>query len=107
MTAQSKNIDELGCMPEKRGMVLLEEKIKKAINEQITLIVTVSNATVECRNTFYLDEYEFDGYYLYLNNNNYELHINCELDMKVEYDDFDDCFVLTQTDTEIRIYMLE
>ena len=87
-------------------VMLLKEKIENSITEDKLIVVSFSSSSVESRNTFYVDDYEIDEDMLYLNNGNFELHVNLNKS-ELKYDAaLDDCFTIVHNDTEVEICFL-
>ena len=87
--------------------VLLNKKIKESILNDKPIIIGIENPAMECRNTIFPNDYEIEYGKLYINNGNFELHINLD-EVEVEYNyDFEDNFIFTYNDTEIRLYFLD
>ena len=87
-------------------VMLLKEKIENSITEDKSIVVSVSNAALESRNTFYVDDYNVDQDMLYLNNGNFEIHVNLGVS-ELTYDAaFDECFTIVHNDTEVEICFL-
>lgn len=87
-------------------IALLKEKIECSITENGSIIVDVETPLVSCRNTFSVEDYEIDSEYLYLNNSNFELHINLN-QIEIKYDKTnDENFILMYNDTGVVLHFL-
>ena len=85
------------------NITLLKNKIEGSIKVNKAIVVTISSPLIECRNTIYTDNYEFDGTFLHLECDNYELHINIS-EMEVDFDEsYDDEFILFDEERESEI----
>lgn len=90
----------------KRGL-LLNKKIEESILNDKPIIIGIGNPAMECRNTIFPNDYYVEGSNLYINNGNFELHINLDkVEMEYNYD-FEDNFIFTYNDMEIRLYFLD
>ena len=88
-------------------ITLLGQKIEISILEDRKVIIDVSTPLMSCRNTNYIEDYEINEEYLYLNNGSYEIHIKLdEIEFKNDYF-LNDNFTLLHNDTEINICFLE
>lgn len=86
---------------------LLKQHIEDFIFREQELVVCISFNGNECRNAFYIEDYSFEGDYLYLNSGNYELHINFTEDVQVKYnDDFEEIFTIVLDKEEISFYFM-
>ena len=87
-------------------VMLLKEKIENSITEDKSIAVSFSSSAAEIRNTFYVDDYEFERNMLYLNNGNFELHVDLNTSELKYNDAFDDCFTIVHNETEVEIWFL-
>ena len=90
-------------------ITLLKEKIEASIKENKIIVVNVSNHFMGVRNTIYIEDYEIEKDNLYLNSENFELHIDLNKITSITHDNlFDDEFIIVDksTDTEIRLCFL-
>ena len=88
---------------------LLKQKIEETIMDDKSVVITVSNGSMECRNTIHIDTMEFDDNHLCLIDGDYELHINLdEIEMRhdSEYMDAPDVFVFRHENMETDMYFL-
>lgn len=100
-------LENLNNITNEELVTLLTRKIEYFIDENRTIIVDISTPLINCRNTFSVEDYEIDEGYLYLNNGNFELHINFDK-IEAKYNNFlEESFVFFYNDTEISIYFLE
>lgn len=93
----------------KRELIsLFKQKIEDSIAEERSVIVTISNSIMECRNTIHIEDMEFAENHLCLIDGNFELHINLdEIEMKHDDSmDVNDMFVFKHGDMEIDMYFL-
>ena len=83
----------------KEDVTLLKDKIENAIvnNKQIFAIVT--NSFAECRHKMHIDEYELERDYLYLSNDNFEIHITSKNANELRYEN--ECFTITCGNSEV------
>ena len=88
-------------------ITLLKQKIEDSILSNRSVIITISNPIMECRNTIYTDDYEIDGNKIYLNNGNFELHIDIN-ETEIKRDDTcANSFTFVYKNMEIRLDFLE
>lgn len=86
---------------------LLKQKIEDSITKDKSIIISISNPMMHCRNCILIDDYEIDEKELYINNENFELRIDLDK-TEIKYDDtYDAYFTLFYNDTEICIYLLD
>ena len=91
---------------DKKLVTLLKKKIEDCIMEDKSIVIDISSPVMECRNTIFIDDYEVDEERLYLNNGNFEIHINLN-ESKVEYDNtFDNEFTFVGNNAEIKLAFL-
>ena len=106
MVALIENTNQTGSNLSKHEMIsLLNKKIERCLIYNKPIIVGVSNAAMECRNTIYPDDYEICEEDLYVNTGNFELHINLE-ETDVQYDNTETGFVFVYHNMETRLYFL-
>lgn len=98
--------DNVRDYSEGKLVMLLKEKIEYSITENKSIVVIVSNSALESRNTFYVDDYNVDQDMLYLNNGNFELHVNLGASELTYNATLDDCFTIVHNDTEVEICFL-
>ena len=71
---------------------LLIKKLEDTLLNEKSIIVSFSIPDMDCKNTFCIDNYEIDEGNLYLNSNNFELHIDLNK-VKIKYDYNFDAFL--------------
>lgn len=91
---------------ESKLVMLLKEKIENSITEDKPIVVSVSNSALESRNTFCVDDYEVNEDMLYLNNGNFELHVNLNISELTYNAAFDEYFTILHNNTEVEICFL-
>ena len=80
---------------------LFKEKIEEAISNNKSIVTILTNPFVECRNNLHIEDYELNEEYLYLNGNNFEIHITHNNVTDLKYDNTEDeCFIITCGDNE-------
>lgn len=87
-------------------LTLLTQKIKMCSIEEKTICITVDNPFMSYRNKIKIDDYELDATYLYLANDNFEVHIQFDNSTGITYDDFEDCFTIVNNNLEINLYFI-
>lgn len=98
--------NELKNVLQSKLIDLLKQKIEESIIEDKRFVAIVSTPLITCRNTFTVEDFEIDERCLYLNHENFELHINLdEIEIKCEVLDRD--FKLTYKDMNIVLHLLE
>lgn len=93
----------LRCDEKEGFVVLLKQKIEECVIKGRSIIINISEFIMECRNTFFIDDYEVSDKFLYLNNENFEVHINLK-ESKIEYDDTFNEITFTHENTEVKLY---
>lgn len=58
------------------SIVLLKEKIEKAIENGTKIVACIGNSFVECRNNFCVDNCEIEDDCIHMTHDSFELHIN-------------------------------
>ena len=86
---------------------LLKQHIEDFIFREQEVVVCIASKGIECRNAIRIMDYEFNVNYLYLNDGNYELHINFDKEIQVVYNDFEESFTIIIEDEEIIFYFLD
>ena len=84
-------------------VVLLKEKIEECIMEDRQIIVNGSNVIMGYRNIFFVEDYEVDDELLYLNNENFELHIDLK-EAAIKYNDSFTNIIFTYGNMEVELY---
>lgn len=85
---------------------LLKQKIEDSILKEKSVVAYISSPMIECRNTFYIEDFEINKENLYVNKGDYELHINLnKVDMKYD-NSSDESFIITQDKLEIGFNFL-
>lgn len=89
-------------------MTLFKQKIEDCIINDKAIVVNVSNSFMAFRNTMHIADYEIDDERLYLNDENFEIHLNLHKIKDIEYDNmYEECFILLHNDnTEIYFCFL-
>lgn len=89
-------------------VTLFKQKIEDSIINDKSIIISASNSCVSFRNTISIADYECDTEKIYLNDDNFELHLDMSEIKEVKYDDtFDECFTFLHNDsTEIHLCFL-
>lgn len=86
---------------------LLKQKIEDSILTDKYVVAYISSPMIDCRNTIYIEDFEINEENLYINEGNYELHINLN-EVEMKYDNsFDESFIIKHDDLEIGINFLE
>lgn len=105
------NLQELnGQLYKNEGKEVLKKKIEESIMQQKTIIVSISNPMLECRNTIHVEDYEYYDNNLYLNDGDFELHIELNENTKIQHDDStEDEYMITNANnnTETRLYFID
>ena len=88
-------------------LALLTQKIEKCVLDNVAICVSLSGSCVTCRNRMNIEDYEVDTEHLYLNDNNFEVHINFDNSTSIEYDDYiDECFTIMQGSMKLNLYFM-
>lgn len=86
---------------------LLKEKIEKCILDDKSVCVCMDNCSMSCRNKINIEDYEINNNYLYLNDKNFEVHIDFDKDTSIIYEDaVEECFTIMQNDMEFNMCFL-
>lgn len=99
MNALINITEEAGCSLQD----ILKDKIEKSIINDKLVCIIISSQFVECRNTFYIADYEVDEDCIYINADNFELHIMQNDIMEMNYNDCDEQFVITGKHNKVNI----
>lgn len=92
----------------KEGFIVLKQKIEDSIMQHKAVIICISNPRLECRNTIYVEDYEFQENNLYLNDGDFELHIEMNEETEIKHDDLlEDEFMIVNQDTETKLYFMD
>ena len=90
----------------KKMIASLKQKLETSIIKEKSLIVYISTHVIDCRNTFYIEDYEIAEDYLYLNNGSFEVHINFN-EAEIKYDKMSDSYTFIYDDMEICLMVLQ
>ena len=83
---------------------LIKEKIEESIINDKSIVVILENSCLECRNNFYIEDYDIDQECFYLSGNNFELHIKSDNMSDIKYNNtYDEQFTITCEDSEITL----
>lgn len=83
---------------------LLKQKIEESIIEDRRIIINVSTPLMICRNAITVEDYEINEKYLYLNHENFELHIDLD-EIEIKYNDIVNTYGLIYNDMNIVLYL--
>lgn len=85
---------------------LLKQHIEDFIFRGQKIVVSITSRSFGCWNTINVDGYNLKDNCLYLNNGNFDIHINFD-GVQVEYDDtLEDSFIITAGENEITFNFL-
>ena len=99
-----QNYENRNDFTEKELVKLLKEKIEEAMTNDISVVAIITNSFTECRNVLYIEYYELDENYLYINDNNFEIHINSNSVTEIKYDNtYDEQFVITCGENKVTL----
>ena len=92
----------------KEGFTVLKQKIEDSIMQHKSVIICISNPGLECRNTIYVEDYEFQENNLYLNDGDFDLHIEINEETEIKHDNLlEDEFMIVNKDTETKLYFMD
>lgn len=89
----------------KKIISTLKQRIESSILKEKVFVICISTSIIDCRNTIYIEDYEIDDEYLYLNNENFEIHINLN-ETEVQYDKECDSYTFTNYDMEVCLTII-
>lgn len=105
MSALIENTNQASrSLSKHKGGVLLGQSIEDALLNDKPIIVCISNAAIECRNTLCPDDYSIDENYLHLNYDSFELHINLD---ETEIKNINEDFICEYHGMEVRLYFFD
>ena len=80
---------------------LLKDKIEDAVINDKSITTIITNSFAECRNNICIEGYELDEEYLYISNENFEIHIKSNDVTDLTYDSDEESFYITCKDNII------
>lgn len=91
-----------------KGIIaLLKQKIEDCIIGCKSIVISISTPLMNCLNTIKVDAFEITEDNLYLNNKNFEIHINFDNTTNITYEDeYDEYFSIVINNTEINLYFI-
>ena len=85
-------------------LVLLKEKIEECISDDRTVCVCFDCCSMACRNKINIEDYEINNNYLYLNDKNFEVHIDFDTNTSIAYEDAtEESFTIIQNNMEFNL----
>ena len=106
MNALVDNTNQVSGSLQKEFILLLKQKIEESIEEDMSVIVVVSNHFMEIRNTIFIDNIELDEEYLYIDDDSFELHTKLN-ETEITYDNtYSEKFIIidkSYNDTKIEL----
>jgi len=87
-------------------MTELRQVIENCILESKKICISISNSFISCMNKINIENYEVKDDYLYLADDNFEVHINFEDTTSITYNDFENCYTIMNNDMEISLYFI-
>ena len=85
-------------------LLLLKEKIEECVLDDRTVCVCLDCCSMACRNKINIEDYEINDNYLYLNDKNFEVHIDFDNNTSIKYKDAtEESFTITQNNMEFNL----
>ena len=110
MTALIESTNEVSSnLPnlDKKIIALLKQKIEDCIIGCKSIVISISTPLMHCLNTIKVDDHTITENSLYLNDENFEIHINFNGDTRITYiDEYDEYFSIVMNNTEVNLYFI-
>lgn len=91
-----------------KGIVaLLKQKVEDCMMECKPIVISISTPLTKCLNTIRIKDFEVTEDNLYLNDQNYEIHIRLDDESCIKYcNEYDEYFSIVMDNTETNLYFI-